>query len=416
MKQFGDDGFNREFSIPYHRFATEILFYAAETLRGAAQAVPGPLAATCTHSLQRTALLLRDDGTLPMVGDNDESFVHKFDLRPSNQFGHFPALAWLLDGAVPSREFPVSGGPEVFWLRGAEAHQQFVSAPVVRRPSSIVRLPADGSRITDDGSRPTTSSIASAPAFGLHTADSSSWRFEVVCRCGASGHAHSDLLSLTASYRDTDVFIDPGNAVYTSDLPRRNAARGVANHSALRVNGIDYSMFPKSGPRGRRAFGRLKAHPCQAKLDMTRNGPLFTGQHLAYRKLGIRVLRKVWVDATSDELHIEDSAEPTRDPSSVTRDPPAGRRTTDDGRRTVRVEWSFNIGTNRILEQNDQCVDFAVNDRRLSLTCTSSGKFSSRETETSPAFGIALPGTIIGYAMNGALPLHAHFVVSLHDD
>jgi hypothetical protein len=80
------------------------------------------------------------------------------------------------------------------------------------------------------------------------------------------------------------------------------------------------------------------------------------------------------------------------------------------------VEWSFNIGANRIQEQSEQWVSFAVHARRLSLTCNSSGKFSSRETEISRAFGIAEPGTIIGYAIKGALPLRAHFRVSAQHD
>jgi glycosyltransferase involved in cell wall biosynthesis len=41
-------------------------------------------------------------------------------------------------------------------IRNGFDPQDFTSAPVVRRPSSVVRLPADGSRVTDDGSRVTT--------------------------------------------------------------------------------------------------------------------------------------------------------------------------------------------------------------------------------------------------------------------
>ena len=59
---------------------------------------------------------------------------------------------------------------------------------------------------------------------------------------GSGGHSHSDVLSLTARIGNREILIDPGTYTYIADPERRNAFRGSAAHSTVRIGGRDQAI------------------------------------------------------------------------------------------------------------------------------------------------------------------------------
>jgi hypothetical protein len=59
---------------------------------------------------------------------------------------------------------------------------------------------------------------------------------------GSGGHSHSDVLSLVLRIGDREILIDPGTYTYIADPAERNAFRGSAAHSTVRIDGRDQAV------------------------------------------------------------------------------------------------------------------------------------------------------------------------------
>lgn len=273
--QFQAAGTNFEASTCYHRlssdmmvFASAMMLYLCDRHAGetdgwwqgsisdlhpppAASAVRGGLSASGTRvpfdadAVARlwgmgvfTSAMLRRDGTVPLVGDDDSGrFMRLYypfdavaDLRSHNEL---PAqvAALFATNAPPD---PVSG-----WLRA------WVGRGILPVPPAELRLDPGAVALRFD-------------EFGLFV-----WNhgeFRVIFRCGPvgqngnGGHAHSDQLAFCLDWRGEAVLIDPGTGLYTPDPALRNRLRSAAAHNTISVPGRE----PNSWLSGRWGLFSMK--------------------------------------------------------------------------------------------------------------------------------------------------------------
>lgn len=249
--QFHPEGSNFEASTSYHRLSSEMAVHSAALMlwisrnqperavrwwsgpvRGfhpspaapptPKEAWPSGLCHPFDDDVRRrlagmgrfTESILREDGSVPQVGDNDSGRFFRLEMAGDpyadiDDHGHLVRACRALFGeATP-------GGEEAAWM----------------------------SRWLGDATLVPTARETSCrwPEFGLLT-----WRmrrFLCTFRCGHvgqlgnGGHAHCDQLSITVSSPAGGIIEDPGTGAYTPRPALRNELRSSACHSTVLVPG-----------------------------------------------------------------------------------------------------------------------------------------------------------------------------------
>jgi len=317
QRQFNSDGSNFEASTSYHRLSAEMMLYgAAMMLDAVRQRRPGvegwwsgtvrpfhpPPAAPALGVIwpasnarspfgeqgsrrlmgmgRFTAALLREDGTIPQIGDDDSGrFVRLGYGRDTAadliSHAHLPAAVDAL--FVGPGESPGTG--ESTWLRG------WMRTVALPRPSD---QPA-----AERG-------YLAFPDFGLHV-----WRFgrfRLTFRCGPvgqngnGGHAHSDQLGITLDVDGRPVLIDAGTGLYTPDPDVRNRFRAASAHGTLVVPGLE----PNDWLPGRWGLFAMKD---KSRARMIESGP--EGAAAEHQGFGVVVRRRILVGRSNIEIHDE---------------------------------------------------------------------------------------------------------------
>jgi hypothetical protein len=290
--QFHAAGTNFEASTCYHRLSSDMMVFAAamvlhlcdrhpDEIEGwwigpVPELHPPPAAPTAPSGASATGVrvpfdaeaatrlwgmgiftqaIVRRDGTIPIIGDDDSGRFMRFhyamdsvaDLRSHTEL---PAqVAALFAAGVPSDA--VSR-----WLRA------WVGGAALRRPSDQTRPDPGAAALRFDD-------------FGLFV-----WNrggFRVVFRCGPvgqngnGGHAHSDQLAFCLDWNGRAMFIDSGTGLYTPDPALRNRLRSAAAHNTISVPGREpnswldgrwglFAMKDKSNAR----LGLIDGHQVEA--------------------------------------------------------------------------------------------------------------------------------------------------------
>ena len=249
--QFHPEGSNFEASTCYHRLSAEMVVYSVALMMWIARERPGlakrwwdgrapnyhpsPAAprTPCVSSLRGvwhpfdsdalgrlsgmgsfTRSLLRADGSVPQIGDNDSGRFMRLQQTddPSADLRDHSHLCYAVD-ALFGRPLP-ENAPEAHWLS-----KWVGSSPLV-----------------DPGQESLGQSLAWRD-FGLCV-----WRegcLHITLRaghvgqCGNGGHAHCDQLSITLAIDGIPLIDDPGTGVYTPDLALRNRLRSSGVHSTV---------------------------------------------------------------------------------------------------------------------------------------------------------------------------------------
>jgi hypothetical protein len=209
-RQVRHDGSHFEQSTYYHVYALDMfLFHAA--LRNVSDAYKTNLARMADY----LDALLGPDRRLPFFGDDDGGrWFHPFGDRSA--FGR----ATLATGNSCFGEKRWAAAESDYW---EQACWWFPS------------LPGDGTAVAREQSQ--LFADAGAAILRSHTA-------KIVVDCGpfgrgSGGHSHADTLSLTVTVDGREILIDSGTFTYVADPEQRNAFRGTAAHSTVRIDTAD---------------------------------------------------------------------------------------------------------------------------------------------------------------------------------
>ena len=147
-RQVRPDGFDFEASTSYHAFATEMLLFPALLGEVKGDPFPDPYLRRLEKMVEAVATLLREDGSLPQIGDNDDGRFLIFSQYYRSRRDWRPLLA--LAGFLFRQEkwLALSGDawPEGVWVLGAPFVRWIdsVRAPLSRRPFSSRAFPDAG--------------------------------------------------------------------------------------------------------------------------------------------------------------------------------------------------------------------------------------------------------------------------------
>ena len=227
-RQVHADGVYFEQATYYHRYTVDIYLHALLLARADGREIPPAMKERLVLAVEHLADLMRPDGTVPIIGDDDGGrLVSLEDRRHADVRAALGTAAIVLDRPWLAR---VAGGAteEVLWLLGPDGGRAADDAATGREPDHDSRLfPHGGYAIMRDGwsSRANHAVIDCGPHGTMNC-----------------GHAHSDALSIEITARGHPTIVDPGTFTYTGSASDRDHFRHSAAHNTVTVDGQSASV------------------------------------------------------------------------------------------------------------------------------------------------------------------------------
>jgi uncharacterized heparinase superfamily protein len=272
------DGVDFEASVPYHRLVTEIFLLPALYRERLGLPVHDEYRERLGAMARYAAFATRDDGTSPVVGDNDDARALPLGGQGGSDLRYLSGLA----GAAQWFSGPRS---EAAWLTGPDA-----AASLPGRASAGLASEA----FPDSGVY-----ILRAP--GAHVFVDCG----PVGMAGRGGHGHNDCLSFEAWLDGTPVLVDSGCYVYTASPEWRNRLRATAAHNTPQVDGeeqnrLDPSLLWTLG---------ADAEPTVRLWRPAEDADILVASHAGYRRVGVTPVRTLALDKASRTLAVRDRFE-----------------------------------------------------------------------------------------------------------
>jgi uncharacterized heparinase superfamily protein len=290
-RQVTEDGLDYEASLSYHAFVTEMFLFPALLAEQKHDPFPPSYRDKLGKMLEGVAVLIRPDGTLPQIGDNDDgrflvfSQYHRSrrDWRPLMALGGYlfrrsdwlglAADAWV-EGAW------VLGEPFLKWREAAAAPagprsfrcRAFPDAGIYQLGEGLVQMVVDAGGVGQGGN---------------------------------GGHAHNDTLSFDLYLFGREVLPDRGTGTYTPRLAERNRFRSTRSHNTIQVDGEEMNPFPEEPFRLIPADSpRVLRWRCRERYAYLR------AEHSGYRRrLGVSHRRSILMNRRDGSFRIEDRLE-----------------------------------------------------------------------------------------------------------
>ena len=291
-RQVMEDGLASEASLSYHAFVTEMFLFPALLASEKGSPFSRPYLERLEKMVEAVAILIRPDGTLPQVGDNDDGRFLIF-----SQY-HRPRRDWrplLALGAYLFRRAEWLSLAGDAWVEGAWV----LGEPFLNWRNSLGALPT-------------------VPGFGCHAVPAAgiyqlgAGNIQMVVDAGSvgqgnnGGHAHNDTLAFDLYACGREVLPDRGTGAYTPDLSLRNRFRSTRAHNTLQVDGEEMNPFPEE------PFRLIPADSPQVlRWRVGERYAYLRAEHLGYRRLpaGVVHRRSILMDRMRGTFQIEDRLE-----------------------------------------------------------------------------------------------------------
>ena len=225
FKQVYADGVDFEASTSYHRMALEM--FLSVTLLADLQGImfSHNYMVRLEKMLEFTLAITKPDGTVSLVGDNDNGRLHRLKVweEPDREWIDHRYL--LAIGAVLFKRLDLAIAAqdqweEAFWLWGNRVSE------LHKRANSINPMYQSSCAFSDAG----IYVMRHEDIFVLVDAGKNGQN-------GIGGHAHNDILSFELFAYGQSWLIDTGTFVYTSDYELRHRFRSTAYHNTVMIDG-----------------------------------------------------------------------------------------------------------------------------------------------------------------------------------
>ena len=264
-RQVLGDGVYFEQATYYHRYTVDIYLHAL-ILAGASGAdVPSAVRDRLGLAASHLADLMRPDGTIPVIGDDDGGQLVRLEERRLTDVRAALGTAAVVLGKQELAGAVDKATEEVLWLLGPSGVRTLDAQGKLGAPGHLsVLSPIGGYAVMRDGWGPTAN--------------------HAVIDCGPlgamnCGHAHSDALSIEIAVAGCPMIVDPGTYTYTSSQLDRDWFRHSAAHNTVTVDGQSSSQAAGPFSWDSRA---------DAVLDSWWTGSLvdrFVGSHPGFQRL-----------------------------------------------------------------------------------------------------------------------------------
>ncbi|MEW6601406.1 MAG: alginate lyase family protein [Nitrospirota bacterium] len=223
-KQVYPDGCDYEASTSYHILVLEIFFYALLLGENAGVTFSDSYKARVKKMFEASVYVMKFNGYVPQIGDNDNGRFIKLLKRPVNDHGYLLSVAavYFRDG-----NFKLKGRAleeEAYWLYGDEAEKIWNGLP--------------------DRDKVESKSFPHAGWYIIRCQDDYCF---ISCgpngQGGRGGHAHNDKLSFELVINGQDVIVDPGTYAYTSYPEERNRFRSTGYHNVIQAIGVEQNTI-----------------------------------------------------------------------------------------------------------------------------------------------------------------------------
>lgn len=284
------DGVNREQSVSYQQYETDLLLLPLLAGKTAGVAFSEGYRLNIERMLEYLASIMDFGGNVPMFGDADDGLVVR--LAQGGNFCRYRSS--LATGALLFQrgDFLRKAGEiddKTRWLLGTE------SGPAIPDRASPASLPVR--QAFDEGGY-----------YILGCDFESGNEIRLVADAGPLGyqriaaHGHADALSFTLSVAGDEFLIDPGTYAYHTHGPWREYFRGTSAHNTLRVDGEDQSQS------GGNFMWLQKAVAVCSHWHSSAQSDVFEGWHDGYRRLADPVThqRRITLDKAGRRVLIED--------------------------------------------------------------------------------------------------------------
>lgn len=202
-------GVNYEKSVSYHRLMTELALYPYYMLERVGLKVPEVVRQRLIHMVQYVKLNAMPNGKAPMIADNDDGRFLPFVPRD------FREHLYLTDENSLDFKIITSGTKTISCL------------PICLE-----------SRLMQDSKI----AILRRGDCYLFVTNADRWRFDMPNGKYVGSHMHSDLLSFVYTIGKSEIFVDSGSYVYTSDLDKHLEFRSTAKHNTIVVDGEEQHL------------------------------------------------------------------------------------------------------------------------------------------------------------------------------
>jgi hypothetical protein len=285
-KQVYDDGCDFEASTCYHRLVLELFFYSTlvvvvnhETFNGnnhkeIAQKVFGEKYVIKLYKMFDAVLyLLKPNGMMPQIGDNDSGRFHVFANRDILDMRYLLTLGaiYFKESRFKIKEFGYC--EDAVWIFGKDGYDIWEGLEAVS--------------LTDIESR-------AFPDSGWYVSRHNNNYMLISCGPNGQndngGHCHNDKLSFELCVDGKDVVVDPGTYMYTPEPEWRNLFRSTSYHNTVaidlqeqsRIKESNYHLFNLEND----AVTKVIRWECGTEVDV------FIGEHYGYERLSGPVIHQ----------------------------------------------------------------------------------------------------------------------------
>ena len=294
-KQVYPDGCDFEASTCYHRLVLELFFFSTllvvvndsefkeENYERVCHKIFGEKYTEILYKMFEAVLyLLKPNGRMPQIGDNDNGRLHVFANREILDMRYLLALGAIFfrEPKFKIREFGFC--EETLWIFGEKCYSIWKDLG----KNSYKNI---NSRSFNDA--------------GWYVMRQNGNYCLVSCgpngQNGNGGHAHNDKLSFELMLNGHDIIVDPGTYVYTSYPEERNKFRSTGYHNNIEFDGYEQNEISEKDLFSLPGTVKIK----EAVLRERNNNIVFQGEiHYA----GITHKRKITLDKQSSSWHIKD--------------------------------------------------------------------------------------------------------------
>lgn len=220
-KQVYADGVDFEGSTCYHRLVLELFFYSAVLCRNNNISLPPAFLDKLYKMLDFEYYLIKPNGKIPQIGDNDSGRLFKFTEREVLDHSYLLCLGSIFFREPKWKRKEFGYDYEALWVLGQR-----------------------GKKAWDDieWNENVTVSKAFKDAGFYIMRDKDVYLF-ISCgpngQNGNGGHGHNDKLSFELCIGGEDFIIDPGTYLYTPEPEWRNKFRSTAWHNTLQIGELE---------------------------------------------------------------------------------------------------------------------------------------------------------------------------------